>query len=123
MFASRRLWFIQRITLPSMRSTIPVVAGCLMICTSILPWLNDPLGEKYSAWKLPIDSGWQFPVSILNYGLLCLFCAIYAFLVALANWKPFKGSDYFAQRHTIAGLLCIVPIALFFLQYLCVDFS
>ncbi len=71
---------------------IPTVAGCIMIGASLLPWLNGPLGESYSAWQLPIDIGWQFRIAIINYGLLCLCCAIYAFVVAYAHWKPFTLS-------------------------------
>jgi len=100
---------------------IPTVSGCIMIGASLLPWLNGPLGESYSAWQLPIDIGWQFRIAIINYGLLCLCCAIYAFVVAYAHWKPFRGSVYFQQRHSTASLLCLVPIALFLLQYLCID--
>jgi hypothetical protein len=98
-----------------------MVAGCIMVCASVLPWLSDPLGEVYSAWRLPIDIGWPFHTSLFNYGLLCLCCAIYAFLVAYANWKAFKGSEYFVGKHTAAGILCVVPVALFLLQYLCSD--
>jgi tetratricopeptide (TPR) repeat protein len=102
---------------------IPGVAGCIMVCASVLPWLNDPLGEAYTAWELPIDIGWQFRIDIFSYGLLCLCCAGYAFLVAYANWKPFKGGDYFVQKRITAGLLCLIPVALFLMQYLCIDVS
>ena len=83
---------LQRSTaLPSQQSIIPAVAGCVMIGASLLPWLTDPLQGNYSAWKLPIDIGWQFHVAIVNYGLLCLCCALYAFCVSYAHWKPFRG--------------------------------
>lgn len=121
MLASQR-WFSRR-TILQPKSIIPLVAGCLMLCAGILPWLSDPLGERYSAWKLPLDIGWQFRTAIFNYGLLCLCCAIYAFLVACANWKPFKGSDYFVGRYKTAGLLCLIPVVLFFLQYIFIDFQ
>jgi len=113
---------LQRSTaLPSQQSIIPAVAGCVMLGASVLPWLTDPLQGNYSAWKLPIDIGWQFHVEVVNYGLLCLCCALYAFCVAYAHWKPFRGSNYFVRRNVSAGLLCLLPIALFLLQYLCAD--
>jgi hypothetical protein len=61
---------------------IPAAVGCSMLCASALPWLNDPLQGFYSAWKLPVDIGWQFHINILSYGLLCTCCAILAFLTA-----------------------------------------
>ena len=121
MLASQK-WFSQR-TILQPKSIIPLVAGCLMLCASVLPWLSDPLGARYSAWELPVNIGWQFHTAIFNYGLLCLCCAIYAFLVACANWKSFRGSDYFVWRYKTAGLLCIVPIGLFFWQYIFIDFQ
>lgn len=129
MFASRQLAFDQRTILPPLSSIIPAAAGCIMLYASVLPWLSDPLGKVYSAWQLPIDIGWQFHIAPFSYGLLCLCCAVYAFLVAYANWKPFRGvgaqfiAPYFVQRHVTAGILCIIPVALFLLQYLCVDMA
>lgn len=92
-----------------------------MLLSSTLPWLKDPLTGDYSAWRLPIDIGWQVRFVWCNYGTLCLICAIYAFLVAYANWKPFKGSAYFSHKQIAAGLLCGAPILLFLLQYLIAD--
>lgn len=126
MLAFRQHWFFKgnwqsHARLSFNNVIIPGVAGCIMVCASVLPWLNDPLGEAYTAWELPIDIGWQFRIGIFSYGLLCLCCAGYAFLVAYANWNPFKGSDYFVNGHGIVGVLCIIPVALFFLQYLYID--
>jgi len=102
---------------------MPLVAGCVMACASVLPWLSDPLGTDYSAWSLPVDLGLQIHMGIFNYGLLCLCCAIYALLVACANWRPFRGSNYFVRQQLTAGLLCLVPVALFLVQYLFIDVS
>jgi len=113
---------IQRSTaLQSQQSIIPAVAGCIMVGTSALPWLTDPLQGNFSAWQLPIDIGWQFHVAIVNYGLLCFCCALYAFGVAYAHWKPFRGSNYFVRGNVPVGLLCLLPVALFLLQYLFAD--
>ncbi len=120
--ADRQFWLLQ----PDARFLqiiMPLVAGCLMAYASVLPWLKDPLGTDYSAWRLPVDLGLQVYVGIFNYGLLCLCCAIYALLVACANWRPFIGSNYFVCRQVTAGLLCMVPIALFLVQYLFIDVS
>ena len=128
MLAFRQHWFLKGNWQPHAQLSfnnviIPGVAGCIMACASVLPWLNDPLGEAYSAWELPIDIGWQFRIGIFSYGLLCLCCAGYAFLVTYAQWKLFKGGDYFVQQRITAGLLCLIPVALFLLQYLCIDVS
>jgi len=113
---------LQRSTaLPLQQSIIPAVAGCIMAGTSVLPWLTDSLQGNYNAWQLPIDIGWQFHVAIVSYGLLCLCCALYAFCVAYAHWKPFRGSNYFVRKNVPAGLLCLLPVALFLLQYLFAD--
>ena len=117
----QQFWFLQRKI--SLQSIIPALSGCAILCASGLTWLRDPLGESYSAWKLPVDIGWQFHSGYFNYGLLCLICAIYSFLIAYTNWKPTTliKSEYFSHKHITAGLLCLVPFSLFLLQYLCVD--
>jgi hypothetical protein len=119
MLASRKLWILQTRMMQLGQSSIPVLAGFAMLCASLLPWLTDPLGEVYSAWKLPIDLGWQFHIAAINYGLLCLCCAVYAFFIAYANWRPFKSHVYLVQRPTLAGVLCIIPVVVFLVQYLC----
>lgn len=121
MRATQQLWFLQRTSAPSVQSLAPVLAGVLMLVASVLPWLVDPLGTSYSAWAIPIDVGWQFHTTILSYGLLCTCIALYAFLVAYAQWRPFPASAALVQRRTQAGLLCLVPVLLFFMQYLYMD--
>lgn len=105
-----------------LQSIIPAIAGCAMILASLLPWLNDPLGGYYSAWSLPVNIGWPFQVKAFNYGLLCLCCALYTFIIAHHNWRALssKGPSP-VWRPTAAGILCLVPVTLFLLQYLCVD--
>src|SRR6266478_4293594 len=90
MLAFRQHWFLKGIwQQPSFNNVIiPGVAGCIMACATVLPWLNDPLGEAYSAWELPINIGWQVYSSIFNYGLLCLCCAVLCFVIAYGRWKP-----------------------------------
>lgn len=114
-------WLTQWTTAERLQELIPVTAGMMMLCASVSPWLNDPLGKPFSAWDVPIDIGWQFRAPILNYGILCLFCALYTFAVAFAQWISFRGSRYFLQRFRMAGLLCLVPCTLFFFQFLCSD--
>ncbi len=100
---------------------LPAIAACIMLLASVVPWYSDPLGGNYSAWTLPIDLDWQFHSGLINYGLLCCLCAIFIALMALANWKPFKGSGFFIDKGTMAGLLCLVPVALFLFQYIIAD--
>lgn len=122
MVATRQLWFLQRTQqVKPTQSIAPVLAGVLMLAASVLPWLSDPLGTNYSAWAIAIDVGWQFHTILLSYGLLCTCIALYAFLVAYAQWRPFAGSSVLVQRRTQSGLLCLLPIALFFMQYLYMD--
>ncbi len=102
-------------------NTMPALAGSLMLCASLCTWLNDPLGRRYTAWNLPIDIGWQFRIGIFNYGLLSLLCACFCFAISFANWTPFKGSHSIANRTGLAACLCLLPLALFLLQYLCAD--
>jgi tetratricopeptide (TPR) repeat protein len=107
-----------------------------MIGASLLPWLVDPLGERFSAWALPIDLGWQFHSGLFNYGVLSLVCALYAFLIAFRTGKALRAAETGtakgsvspgkfipAEQLTLAGLLCLVPMLLFFLQYLFIDMS
>lgn len=105
----------------SRRTILLLFASCLMLCESAIPWLKDPLGSTSNAWQLPVDIGWGFHISVLNYGLLDLFCALYVFLLALTYLRPFPGSRYIAGRYRTAALLCLLPVFLFFLQYLCAD--
>ena len=97
---------------------VPALAGCLMLLAGLSPWLVDPLGGNLSAWQLPLNIGWQFPAVlnvVCNYGLLCLGCALYCFMTA---WWSAKGRPTSFRG---AVLLCLLPLALFLLQYLCID--
>src|SRR5579859_3559452 len=100
---------------------VPAAAGSLMLCASLLPWLNAPLNEAKLAWNLPVDIGWQFRIGIFNYGLLCLFCAGCSFAAAFVNWKMFRQHHYFSRWSGLAGWLCLLPVLLFLLQYLFAD--
>src|SRR5215469_8259106 len=100
---------------------LPAIAASIMFLASVVTWYSDPLGGDFSAWKLPLDLDWQFHSGLINYGLLCCLCAIFIFLVALANWKPFKGSTFFLENGNIAGWLCLVPVAVFLFQYTIAD--
>src|SRR5690348_13439369 len=101
MGATRQLWFLQRTQpIKPTQSIAPALAGVVMLVASMLPWLIDPLGTSYSAWAIAIDVGWQFHTAIISYGLLCTGVALYAFLVAYAQWRPFSGSDIWVQRRT-----------------------
>ncbi|HVB74628.1 MAG TPA: hypothetical protein VNE38_13820 [Ktedonobacteraceae bacterium] len=96
----------------------PALAGCIMLIASLSPWLIDPLTGNLSAWRLPINIGWQFPAAlnaVFNYGLLCLCCSITCFWVA---WRARRGQ---MSRVRATALLCILPFVLFVLQYLCID--
>src|ERR1700694_2715184 len=100
---------------------VPVAAGSLMVCASVLPWLNDPLGKANLAWNLPVDIGWQFHIDVFNYGVLCLLCACCSFAAAFANWNIFRQRHSFSRWSGLAGCLCLLPVLLFLLQYLFAD--
>src|SRR5450432_3408790 len=87
-----------------------IVAGCSLLCASILPWLKDPLGVVYSAWQLPLYSGWSYHIAFLNYGMLCLFCAIYMFICAFTSWQPYRKHRYFTSSDRITRLISITPV-------------
>ena len=121
MSVSKQSWFLRRTDSRLQQIIMPLIAASLMLSSSCLPWLNDPLGKWYSAWSLPVDIGWQFHIGAFNYGLLCVCCAVYASLISCASWRPFKGSSYFRQKYVPAALLCLIPIIIFLLQYLFID--
>src|SRR5437773_6174476 len=100
---------------------VPAIAGFSLALSSVLPWLRDPLGTVYNAWQVPIDIGWQFRFSFLNYGLLCLCGSGFALLVALAHCRTFKGHIIFQRQHRLVGFFCLLPVLLFLWQYLWVD--
>jgi tetratricopeptide (TPR) repeat protein len=99
---------------------MPLLAGGAMLGASLLPWFVDPLGNAFPAWQLPIDIGWQLRSGLFSYGLLCLCCALYAFFIAYLTWKEIRR-DRIRTHSTLAGLLCLMPVALFFTQYLFID--
>jgi len=118
---STQFWFLKRGDEKPYESILLVVAGGIMCISGLLPWLTDPLKGDYTAWNISLDLGWQLRLKIVNYGVLCFFCAIYVFLVAYASWKPFKGSQYFFRKYRMASVICLLPLVLFFLQYLSID--
>ncbi len=132
------------------RALVPVAAGSLMLCASLLPWLNDPLNNAKLAWNVPIDIGWQYSIGIFNYGLLCLLGAACSFAVAFINRNVYRRNMATARvattihengqqalyssgdpcgRHVPqcsrwcgrVGWLCLLPVLLFLLQYLFAD--
>jgi hypothetical protein len=121
MSASKRHQFLQAVRSLPAQSIVPAVAACIMLFASVLPWLNDPLAGLSSAWKLPVDIGWQFRIGIFNYGLLCACCAALAFFTAYVHQEPSRRARYFTPGYVSLGLLCMVPFFLFLLQYLFVD--
>ncbi|HEY4384809.1 MAG TPA: hypothetical protein VGN34_10080, partial [Ktedonobacteraceae bacterium] len=130
-----RTWSVQR-SWVLYRVIFPVAAGMIMLIASLLPWLIDPLGARFSAWNLALDLGWQFRLGIFNYGILCVACALYIFLVAFRAWKTIQAGEHndpeasrsssgFVARAelTRVGLLCLVPLGLFFWQFLFIDLT
>lgn len=105
----------------SVQSIIPAVAGCIMLVSSILPWLNDPIVGVYSGWKVPVDIGWQFHTSVFSYGLLCLCCAVLAFFASYCYWKQSREPRFFTLGYNSLGVLCMVPFFFFLLQFLFAD--
>ena len=121
MSVSKQHQHLQRVRSLPARSIISAAAGCITLFGSFLPWLQDPLAGSYSAWKLPVDIGWQFRATIFSYGLLCLCCAALAFFTAYVNWKPSKSAGGVTPGYVSLGVLCMVPCFLFSLQYLFAD--
>lgn len=107
-------------------SSIPVGVGVLMLFTSFLPWLKDPLGNAYNAWSLPLEFGWWVGLPsvltrLLSYGLLCTLCGVYVMLVGYASNTSFQWHRYFFKKHILSALVCMVPLLIFCVQYLFVD--
>lgn len=95
-----------------------------MFIAGFLPWLNDPLGETYTGWTIPVDPGWQWRFSELNYGLLCLGCTILAFFKAYTFWRAQqKKQTPQVSDLLLIGLCCLLPTLLFYLQYLFIDIN
>jgi hypothetical protein len=121
---------------PGYRCLFPGLAGVIMITTGLLPWYNDPTGSRLTAWQLPIELGWQLHVGVLNYGVLCTACALYAFYLARQAWLVMQNAQSddpptllrtprlaFARHQTIAALLCLIPPLLYSYQFLCADIA
>ncbi len=115
---------------------VPTLAGGVMLWASLLPWLADPLGARYTAWQLPVDLGWQVRSGAFNYGLLCLCGSLSAFLIAAQAWRSARGEQKASSGRlppllvpqppalhicAIAALICLVPLMLFLTQYLFID--
>jgi tetratricopeptide (TPR) repeat protein len=100
-----------------------IVAACSMLCVSILPWLKDPLGAVYSAWQLPLYPGWPYHIAFLNYGLLCVLCALYTFIHAFVGGQSYRRHNYFTYGCRITRFISVIPVLLFLFQYLCTNVS
>ncbi len=121
MVIASQFWFLKRGAGSRTKIIFPVVSLCLMLISSLSPWLVDPLLGSSSAWGLSIDIGWQVRTSFFSYGILCLLCALYTSIVAFAGEKTFRGSTLFADKYGVAAVLCLLPILLFLMQYLFTD--
>ncbi|MBA2395714.1 MAG: hypothetical protein H0V70_23545 [Ktedonobacteraceae bacterium] len=100
-----------------------IVMGCSLLCVSLLPWLKDPLGTVYSAWQLPLYSGWFHQMAFLNYGMLCLLCALCTFLFAFPERQSYQKWYYCALNRKTTCFISLIPIVFFLFQYLCADAS
>lgn len=121
MAIARQFWFLNSGMNSRLKIILPAVSICLMLVSSISPWLVDPLLGSSSAWKIAVDIGWQVRTSFFSYGLLCLLCALYTLVVAFASEKTFRGSTLFANKYMLASVVCLFPVILFLLQYLFTD--
>ena len=124
----RRRWTPYRVIMPG-------IAGSIMLIASLTPWLLYPTGERFLAWQLPVDIGWQLHSIIFNYGLLCSGCACYIFFIMYMAGKTLRHSEMnvetlsgasatirpLAKHISTAALLCLLPSLLFLLQYLFID--
>lgn len=110
----------------------PLLAGSMLLIATLLPWITDPTGRNTIAWLLPIDLGWQVQTAIGNYGVLCTLCACYAFFLVFRVWKrcygrynnlplPLTRELPIGVHYAIAGMLCLLPPAIFVFQYLFAD--
>jgi hypothetical protein len=115
-----RLW-------PFYRIGLPALAGAIMLLASFLPWILVPLRSSLSAWQLALDAGWQVRFAALNYGVLCLGCALYTWSIAYYAWKV-RHRDTAALMDAqlehaciLAACLCSMTMILFIWQCLFVD--
>ncbi len=108
---------------PPGRSIKFALAGCLMLASSFLPWLRSPFGQAYSAWQLRVDTGWLTQTGFLNYGVLCLICALAVFWAAYIARRSYgKALRPRGRGADVAGcILCLAIISLFLAQYLLND--
>ncbi len=121
------------------RVVLLALAGGIMLVASILPWFIEPLGQRYCAWQLPLDLGWQLRSPLVNYGLLCLCCTLLLWRRAGQLWRLRLAEERYASSQQafalqpdlaaatrsviFTGLLCLLPVALYILQYLFNDLS
>lgn len=117
---ANRLWKVYRIGLP-------VLAGTIMLLASFLPWISVPLQSSLSAWQLTLDIGWQIRFVALDYGVLCVGCALYIWGIAYYAWKVRRQETaalvytQLARACAMATCLCAIMMLLFIWQYLFVD--
>ncbi|WP_220206329.1 tetratricopeptide repeat protein [Reticulibacter mediterranei] len=119
---------LQRLLTRPAHILVPALAGILMLCAGFLPWLDYPLGDTFTGWQLSVDIGWQLRYRLFNYGLLCIVCALPAFAVASKHWRRANQARTTPEREVggkpgtyLACLCCLLPLALFLFQYMCVD--
>jgi tetratricopeptide (TPR) repeat protein len=128
MFVVKQAHTLQRLLTRPAHVLVPALAGLLMLCAGFLPWLDYPLGDTFTGWQLSVDIGWQLHHHLFNYGLLCIVCALPAFAVASKHWRRTNQTETTFEREEwgkpgtyLACLCCLLPIALFLFQYVCVD--
>ncbi len=123
-----RIWALYRVVMQS-------IAGSIMLIASLLPWLLYPTGERFSAWQLPVDLGWQLHSPLFNYGLLCLGCACSIFFLPFKACQTLLRAEQtdktldrmrktFYPSAKYAGLvafLCLLLPLLLLWQYLVID--
>jgi hypothetical protein len=109
------------------RVMVPALTGIFMVVAGYLPWVAEPLQNSVIAWQIPVDIGWQIRSGFLNYGLLCVLCAIYPFVIAYRAWRcavsptTYSVSLSGSRFCIVAAWLCCVPVGLWVWQYLFVD--
>src|SRR5579884_1887650 len=110
------------------RVMVPALAGVVILVAGFLPWVVEPLQSPVSAWQIPVDAGWQIRFGIINYGLLCLLCAFYPFIIAYQAWRCAVAPaschvslSNMARSCLVAAWLCCIPVGLWLWQYLFVD--
>ena len=133
MITSTRSWSAYR-RWPLFRIVTTAISAMLLLFASLLPWFKNPTGNQPLAWQLPVDLGWQLPLSLLNYGVLCTGCALYILFITLKSWQLIQAEKSYSPRillaaprlslhkhYAIAAMLCIILPLLFLLQFLFID--